>query len=133
MEVAVLGGGCFWCVEALLHQLKGVKKVTVGYCGGHLPDPTYKQVKTGNTGHIEVAKVEFDSSILSYGKLLEIFMDIHDPTQEDGQGEEDIGSQYLSVIFIQIEKQREVAELIVTNMAAEVAKDGKKIFTQIRD
>ena len=75
------------------------QKVTVGYCGGHVPSPSYKEVKTGTTGHIEVAKVEFDPTVLTFEKLLEIFMDLHDPTQEDGQGEEDIGTQYLSAIF----------------------------------
>src|SRR5512133_4232810 len=98
MEIATLGGGCFWCVEAALRQLEGIESVTSGYCGGHVEHPSYEQVCEGNTGHVEVAEVRFDPSIIDYRTLLEAFFTIHDPTTRDRQGN-DIGPQYRSAIF----------------------------------
>lgn len=100
-----MGGGCFWCVEAMIQRLKGVQKVSPGYCGGKNENPTYPEVKKGTTGHIEVVQVIFDPKVITYETLLTVFMHVHDPTQEDGQGE-DIGSQYLSAIFCTSDKQK---------------------------
>lgn len=108
METAVLGGGCFWCVEALLKNLRGVHDVVPGYCGGETQNPNYSDVKSGVTGHIEVVKIKFDNSKISFEQLFDVFMNVHDPTQEDGQGE-DIGSQYVSAVFIQNQQQRKAA------------------------
>ncbi|MBY6188586.1 bifunctional methionine sulfoxide reductase B/A protein [Marinobacter hydrocarbonoclasticus] len=108
-EVAVLGGGCFWCLEALFQRLAGVVSVTSGYAGGMPQDADYQTVCGGESGHIEVIKVVFDPSVLSFGQLLEIFFDAHDPTSWDRQGA-DAGSQYRSALFCQSEEQRQVAE-----------------------
>ncbi len=108
-EVATLGAGCFWCVEAVLEQIDGVIDVTSGYMGGHVPDPTYRQVCTGTTGHAEVVQVTFDPAKLPYEKLLEYFWKLHDPTTRDRQGN-DVGTQYRSVIFYHSEAQRVAAE-----------------------
>ncbi|MCL4115461.1 UNVERIFIED_CONTAM: hypothetical protein GTU68_034328 [Idotea baltica] len=113
METAIFGGGCFWCVEALLRCLKGVQKVMPGYSGGQEPFPKYEDVKKGLTGHIEVVLVEFDPKIITYESLFDVFMNIHDPTQEDGQGEEDIGTQYLSSIFCVSPEQYETATKLI--------------------
>ncbi|HCW18014.1 MAG TPA: peptide-methionine (S)-S-oxide reductase, partial [Achromobacter sp.] len=94
-EVAVLGGGCFWCVEAVFTELKGVKSVLPGYSGGHVDNPTYEQVCGKDTGHIEVARVEFDPADLSYSDLLRVFFATHDPTTPGRQGN-DVGPQYES-------------------------------------
>ncbi|RMG92425.1 MAG: peptide-methionine (S)-S-oxide reductase [Chloroflexi bacterium] len=108
-EVATLGGGCFWCLEAIYQEIKGVKQVVSGYAGGSVPNPTYRQVCTGTTGHAEVVQVTFDPSIISYSELLEVFFRIHDPTTLNRQGA-DVGPQYRSVIFYHNETQREIAE-----------------------
>jgi peptide-methionine (S)-S-oxide reductase len=107
-EVAVLGGGCFWCIEAVYQRLPGVKSVTSGYAGGTVANPTYEQVCTGDTGHAEVARIEFDPSVLSYEKLLEVFFEAHDPTTMNRQGADE-GTQYRSVIFYLNETQQKVA------------------------
>lgn len=107
-ETAVLGGGCFWCIEAVFQRLPGVKSVTSGYAGGHVPNPTYEQVCTGETGHAEVARIEFDPAVLSYGKLLEVFFEAHDPTTMNRQGADE-GAQYRSVIFYLNEAQHKTA------------------------
>ena len=97
-EIAVLGGGCFWCTEAVFRDVKGVRSVTSGYCGGHVEHPSYHAVCSGNTGHVEVVKVEFDSEIIGFATVLEIFFATHDPTPPDRQGA-DVGPQYASAIF----------------------------------
>jgi peptide-methionine (S)-S-oxide reductase len=107
-EVAVLGGGCFWCLEAVYQRLPGVKSVTSGYAGGHVANPTYEQVCTGETGHAEVARIEFDPSVLTYDKLLEVFFEAHDPTTLNRQGADE-GTQYRSVIFYLDDAQHKAA------------------------
>ncbi len=108
METAVFGGGCFWCTEAAFKEVGGVEEVTSGYAGGHVEDPTYRQVCSGETGHAEVVKLDFDPAAVTYEELLEVFFSIHDPTQEDRQGP-DTGEQYRSIILHTSEKQREKA------------------------
>lgn len=112
MALATLAGGCFWCLEAVLQQLKGVSKVTSGYAGGNRPHPTYEQVCTGATGHAEVVQVEFDPAVVSYRDLLDVFFTIHDPTTLNQQGA-DVGTQYRSAIFFHSpEQQRDAQEAI---------------------
>ena len=107
-ETAILGGGCFWCLEAVFDLVDGVEEVVPGYCGGHVDDPSYRQVCTGGTGHAEVVKIVFDPARVSYRELLEIFFTIHDPTTVDRQGN-DVGPQYRSVIFATSEAQLHTA------------------------
>jgi peptide-methionine (S)-S-oxide reductase len=107
--LATLGGGCFWCTEAVLERLPGVKQVVSGYAGGHVKNPTYEQVCTGTTGHAEVIQVEFDPTIISYDRILEVFFEAHDPTTVNRQGADE-GTQYRSVIFYHNEAQRAAAE-----------------------
>lgn len=111
-ETAIFAGGCFWCVEAVFQDLIGVEKLESGYIGGHVPDPTYKQVCGGDTGHAEGLRVTFDPSLLTYGDLLDIFFATHDPTQLNRQGN-DIGTQYRSAIFPLNEEQRSEAEAAI--------------------
>ncbi|MCA8982050.1 MAG: peptide-methionine (S)-S-oxide reductase MsrA [Planctomycetes bacterium] len=108
LELATFGAGCFWCVEAVLEQVEGVKSVTSGYMGGHVDDPTYKQVCGGDTGHAEVTQVEFDPSVVSYEHLLAWFWKLHDPTTLNRQGN-DVGTQYRSVIFFHSPEQERIA------------------------
>ena len=108
----VLGGGCFWCVEAVLQRLPGVKKVVSGYSGGHVPNPTYEQVCSKTTGHAEVVRVEFDASVASLDKVLDVFFAAHDPTTPNRQGA-DAGPQYRSAIFHANEEQKKAAEAAV--------------------
>jgi peptide-methionine (S)-S-oxide reductase len=108
-ERITFGGGCFWCLEAVFQRLKGVTSVASGYAGGRIENPTYKQVCTGETGHAEVVQLEFQPSIISYEKLLEVFWAAHDPTTLNRQGN-DHGTQYRSVIFFETEKQKDLAE-----------------------
>jgi len=108
-EVATLGGGCFWCLEALYETFDGVKAVTSGYAGGQKPDPTYRQVCGGDTGHAEVVQIEYDPAKLTYEQILEIFWDIHDPTTLNRQGP-DSGTQYRSIILYHNEAQKQAAE-----------------------
>ena len=109
LEVATLGGGCFWCLDAIYRDVQGVDRVVSGYSGGHIPNPTYEQVYGKQTGHAEVVQVWFDPSVISYEDILYIFWRIHDPTTADRQGN-DIGPQYRSVIFYNDEAQRATAE-----------------------
>ncbi len=111
-ETAIFAGGCFWCVEAVFQDLIGVEKLESGYIGGHLPDPTYKQVCGGDTGHAEGLRVTYDPAQISYGDLLDIFFATHDPTQLNRQGN-DIGTQYRSAIFPLDEAQRSEAEAAI--------------------
>ncbi|HEY0584991.1 MAG TPA: peptide-methionine (S)-S-oxide reductase MsrA [Pseudoduganella sp.] len=115
-EVAILGGGCFWCTEAVYLEAKGVTKVESGYMGGAQPNPTYEQVCTGETGHAEVVRLEFDPSQISYRDLLVIFFTIHDPTTLNRQGN-DVGTQYRSVIFYQDSEQEATARQVIAEMA----------------
>ncbi|HTD06173.1 peptide-methionine (S)-S-oxide reductase MsrA [Undibacterium sp.] len=107
-ELATLGGGCFWCTEAVFQQIRGVKSVESGYSGGHVPDPDYEQVCDGGTGHAEVIRVTFDPALVSYRELLEIFFTIHDPTTLNRQGN-DVGTQYRSVIYHHTLEQQAMA------------------------
>ena len=108
IETATLGGGCFWCLEAAFQRLKGVESVVSGYAGGTLPDPDYRRVCTGTTGHAEVVQVRFDAAVIDFATLLEVFFTIHDPTTLNRQGA-DSGTQYRSVIFCHDAHQHEVA------------------------
>jgi peptide-methionine (S)-S-oxide reductase len=117
LETAVLGGGCFWCVEAVLQQLEGVQQVESGYMGGKREEPTYGQVCSGATGHVEVVRVEFDPAVISYGELLEVFFTTHDPTTLNRQGN-DVGTQYRSVIFVLNDGQRAEAERVIRELEA---------------
>ncbi|MFM8270804.1 MAG: peptide-methionine (S)-S-oxide reductase MsrA [Gemmata sp.] len=108
-ELATFGSGCFWCTEAVFLQVKGVLSVESGYSGGHVPNPSYKWVCTGRTGHAEVVQVTFDPAAVSYPELLEVFWRSHDPTTRNRQGN-DVGPQYRSVIFFHSDKQKETAE-----------------------
>ena len=108
-DIATLGGGCFWCVEAVFQRIEGVLSVKPGYAGGDIKNPTYKQICTGNTGHAEVAKIEFDPEKITYSQILNVFWQSHDPTTLNRQGN-DVGTQYRSVIFFHDESQREIAE-----------------------
>ena len=109
LEVATLGGGCFWCLEAVFVELHGVKKVESGYSGGRVEDPSYEQICTGTTGHAEVVQLSFDPEILSFSELIDIFIVMHDPTTLNRQGA-DIGTQYRSVIFYHSPEQLAAAE-----------------------
>jgi peptide-methionine (S)-S-oxide reductase len=112
MEVATLGGGCFWCIEAVFLELNGVNSVVSGYAGGSVENPTYKAVCSGNTGHAEVCQITFDPSIISFEEILEVFFTVHDPTTLNRQGN-DIGTQYRSVIFYHSEEQKKIAEKVI--------------------
>ncbi len=114
-EVATLGGGCFWCVEATLAALRGVEQVVSGYAGGQMPDPSYRAVCSGATGHAEVVQVTFDPAQIAYRDLLEVFFTVHDPTTRNRQGA-DVGTQYRSVIFYHTSEQRETAEAVIREL-----------------
>jgi peptide-methionine (S)-S-oxide reductase len=108
-EVATLGGGCFWCVEAVYERIDGIVDVVSGYAGGHTENPTYYEVTSGKTGHAEVVQVYFDPEVISYEKILELFWKAHDPTTLNRQGA-DVGTQYRSIILYSDERQKEIAE-----------------------
>jgi peptide-methionine (S)-S-oxide reductase len=114
-EMATLAGGCFWCLEAVFKDLRGVEKVESGYCGGSLPDPTYYQVCEGTTGHAEAVQITFDPQAVSFKELLEVFFTIHDPTTLNRQGA-DVGTQYRSAIFYHSPEQKAVAEQSIAEM-----------------
>lgn len=128
-DTAVFGGGCFWCVEAIYVELKGVISVTSGYYGGEMKNPSYRQVCSGLTGHAEVAQIIFDPSVISFDKLLEVFWTVHDPTQLNRQGN-DVGTQYRSVIFYTNSEQRELAESYKGKLNKENTFD-KPVVTEI--
>lgn len=115
-ETTTLGGGCFWCLEAVYQELKGVLQVESGYIGGHVDNPTYEQVCDGTTGHAEVVQVRFDPDVVSYREILEIFFTIHDPTTLNRQGN-DVGTQYRSVIYFHSPAQQEIAKHVIAEMA----------------
>jgi peptide-methionine (S)-S-oxide reductase len=108
-EIATLGGGCFWCIEAVYNQLKGVNSALSGYAGGHVINPTYREVCNITTGHAEVVQVEFDNDVVSFGQILDIFFTIHDPTTLNRQGN-DVGPQYRSLVLYHNDEQKRVAE-----------------------
>jgi peptide-methionine (S)-S-oxide reductase len=117
-EVATLGGGCFWCLEAVFDQLRGVEDVVSGYAGGQMPNPSYDAVCSGTTGHAEVIQVTFNPAEVSYRELLEVFFTIHDPTTLNRQGA-DVGTQYRSVIFYHGDEQRDTAREVIRDLEAE--------------
>jgi peptide-methionine (S)-S-oxide reductase len=116
-EVATLAGGCFWCLEAVFDQLRGVTDVVSGYSGGARPNPTYEQVCSGATGHAEVVQVTFDATVVSFREILEVFFTIHDPTQLNRQGA-DVGTQYRSAIFYHTPEQKATAEQVIGEFTA---------------
>jgi len=129
LEVATLGGGCFWCLEAVFEQLQGVARVVSGYAGGHLPSPSYKQVCSGTTGHAEVVEIHFDPEVLSFDDLLRVFFTIHDPTTLHRQGG-DVGTQYRSVVLHHSPAQERATRAVI----AEVEEQGiwpDAIVTQV--
>ena len=117
-EVATLGGGCFWCLEAVYQELRGVDRVESGYSGGDVPNPTYRAVCSETTGHAEVVEVTFDPDVISYRDILEVYFTIHDPTTLNRQGA-DVGTQYRSVIFYHDDEQRRVAEAVISDLESE--------------
>ncbi len=116
-EVATLGGGCFWCLEAVFDQLRGVDKVVSGYSGGTVSNPTYSQVCSGTTGHAEVVQLTFDPTVISFRELLEVFFTIHDPTTLNRQGA-DMGTQYRSTIFYHAPEQKATTEEVIAQLNA---------------
>ena len=116
-ETATLGGGCFWCTEAVFAELKAVEKVESGYSGGTVPNPTYQQVCTGTTGHAEVVQITFNPNVLSYEELLKIFFTVHDPTTLNRQGG-DAGTQYRSIILYHNDQQKSTAEKVIREVTA---------------
>ena len=128
-ETAVLGGGCFWCLEAVFADLQGVHGVVSGYCGGARPHPSYEQVCTGASGHAEVVKISYDAEQISFGELLEVFFAIHDPTTPDRQGN-DVGSQYRSAIFAQNGEQEATARKFIAELT-ETKAFAQAIVTEI--
>lgn len=129
MEIATLGGGCFWCTEAIYKELKGVASVTSGYSGGDVVNPSYREVCTGRTGHAEVIEIEFDQSVISFSELLEVFFATHDPTTLNRQGG-DVGTQYRSVVFYHNQEQKETAESVIDRLNQEDV-FGKAIVTEV--
>jgi peptide-methionine (S)-S-oxide reductase len=117
-ETITLGGGCFWCLEAVFRRMRGILSVESGYMGGHIENPTYEQVCTGGTGHAEVVQLTFDTSVVSLEDILRVFFSIHDPTTRNRQGN-DVGPQYRSAIFHRSEEQREAAQRILHETAPE--------------
>lgn len=129
LEIATLGGGCFWCLEAVYSELNGVLKVESGYSGGHVKNPSYEEVCSDETGHTEVVQITFDPSVIMYREILQVFFSIHDPTTLNRQGH-DVGTQYRSVIFYNDENQKRVAEEVMQ----EVEKSdiwGKNLVTEL--
>jgi peptide-methionine (S)-S-oxide reductase len=118
VEQATFGGGCFWCLEAVFEQVRGVSAVVSGYAGGHVDDPTYEEVCGGRTGHAEVVRLDFDPARVDYRDLVEVFFTIHDPTTPDRQGA-DVGTQYRSVIFHHLPEQETVAREVIARLEAE--------------
>ena len=114
-EVATLAGGCFWCLDAVFEQLRGVERIVPGYAGGHVPDPSYYQVCTGTTGHAEAVQITFDPRVISYRDLLKVFFYIHDPTTLNRQGH-DVGTQYRSAIFYHTLEQKKTSEDEIRNL-----------------
>lgn len=131
IEIATLGGGCFWCTEAVFQELEGVDHVESGYTGGDNPNPTYQEICMGNTGHAEAVQVHFDPSVIPYRDILQVFFLTHDPTTLDQQGD-DIGTQYRSAIFYHSPRQREVAEELIAKLEADEVFDAP-IVTELAE
>lgn len=129
LEQAVFGGGCFWCTEAVFKMLRGVSSVTPGYAGGKMPNPTYEQVCTGQTGHAEAVRIEYDPALVSYETLLTVFFSSHDPTTLNRQGA-DVGTQYRSAVFYATPDQKQRAERFIAELNAS-AVGGDPIVTTI--
>ena len=130
-DVAVFGGGCFWCTEAVFSALEGVHSVKSGYCGGTVTHPTYEQVCTKTTGHIEVIEIKYDPQVISYLSLLEVFFATHNPTTPGQQGN-DVGPQYQSAIFVRSEQERQQAQQAIRVVDAS-GKYPAKVCTEVRD
>jgi peptide-methionine (S)-S-oxide reductase len=128
-DTATFGAGCFWCVEAIFQEVKGVHSVKSGYAGGTKVDPTYEEISSGTTGHVEVTQVIYDPSVTSFKELLEVFWEIHDPTSRDKQGN-DVGPQYRSAVFYHTQKQKEEAEFYKNKLNEENAFP-KPVITEI--
>src|SRR3989338_10974334 len=120
-ETVLLGGGCFWCTEAVFTMLKGIYSVAPGYAGGQVEKPTYEQVSTGNTGHIEVIKIEYNPNKIAFEELLQVFFETHDPTTPNRQGN-DVGPQYHSAVFYTTDRQKEKAEQYVSHIGRKFTK-----------
>jgi peptide-methionine (S)-S-oxide reductase len=129
LEIATLANGCFWCTEAIFQRLNGVEKVTSGYSGGKVKNPTYNEVTSGETGHAEVIQIQFDPKIISFQEILEVFFATHDPTTLNRQGY-DVGTQYRSAIFYHSTAQKEVAEAFIKSLTDAKVFD-KKIVTEV--
>ena len=129
LQTATLAGGCFWCLEAVYDEIKGVHSVESGYAGGHWDNPTYREVCNGNTGHAEVIQVHFDPNIVSYRDLLNVFFAIHDPTTLNRQGA-DVGTQYRSAIFYHDDEQKKIAEELIKDLNAQQIWD-KPLVTEV--
>jgi peptide-methionine (S)-S-oxide reductase len=127
-EQATFAGGCFWCVEAVFDELRGVERVESGYAGGHVPNPTYQQVCTGTTGHAEVVRVTYDPNVVAYRDLLGVFFSTHDPTQLNRQGA-DVGTQYRSAVFYHTPEQRETAREVIAELEAQRVWDAPVVTT----
>jgi peptide-methionine (S)-S-oxide reductase len=129
-EVATLGGGCFWCIETIFNELKGVEKALSGYSGGAVANPSYEEVCTGTTGHAEVVQVSFDPKEITFKEILDIFFSVHDPTTLNRQGP-DVGTQYRSVIFYHDERQKEIAKEAIREIEAKKVWDDP-IVTEVK-
>ncbi len=129
-EIATLAGGCFWCLEAVYDELKGVEDAVSGYAGGRMPNPSYEMVCTGTTGHAEVVQITFDPKIISFKEILEVFFTIHDPTTLNRQGS-DVGTQYRSAIFYHTPEQKVTAEQVIAELNSEHIWDGQ-IITELK-
>lgn len=127
IETATFGGGCFWCIEAIMQRLEGMEKVVSGYAGGSMPNPDYRSVCYGNTGHAEVVQVTFNKDVISYEDLLLVFMGSHEPTSLNKQGA-DIGTQYRSVIYYHNDEQKETAKVIINEFQNQLK---KKVVTEL--
>ena len=130
METATFAGGCFWCMEPVFSELRGVQRVLPGYCGGHVERPSYEAVCSGRTGHAEAVQVTFDPAVISYLDLLEVFFAVHDPTTKDRQGA-DVGTQYRSAVFFHDEAQRGAAEEVIGALAREPWWEGREVVTEV--
>jgi peptide-methionine (S)-S-oxide reductase len=129
LQTATLAGGCFWCLEAVYDEIKGVHSVESGYAGGHVDNPTYRAVCNGDTGHAEVVQVHFDPNVVSYRDLLNVFFAIHDPTTLNRQGA-DVGTQYRSAIFYHDDEQKKIAEELIKDLNTQQIWD-RPIVTQV--
>ena len=131
-DVALFGGGCFWCLDAVFRELSGVTKVESGYAGGRTANPTYEDICTGRTGHAEVVRVTFDPSVLPFRDLLTVFFTLHDPTTMNRQGN-DVGTQYRSVIFCRTAEQRATVDLVISTLDAEKLWSGPIVTEVVSD